>query len=120
LVACSSTGAIILGLGQKSLQEATVCVLGTGFVSHNGFIASFSENGIVGTFLLFIFIYYLYTELNKNKKSKYFVNNGSFFIAYIVFLLFQGGNYFYFDIFLALNYSLFKVENIASKLNKVN
>lgn len=90
-----------IGLGYtKDLMEQAV---GLHIFSHNGFLDAYQTSGLIGLIFFFFYCYALFFESKKasgNELSRAFLY--SMYGFFIVLQIFQGGVFFWFNIFMAL------------------
>ena len=61
---------LILGRGSDSVKDNLEKRTGLRIFSHNGFVDAIAINGIIGIFLLLLFIYFTYKNIRRNKETK--------------------------------------------------
>ncbi len=94
----------ILGMGVGKSEELMYEKIGLKKVSHNGFVDYLVYSGIVGLLLFLYFLIIIYKYIKKSRELKILVN--AFFIIFIILNLFQGGDFFFFSVFMAMIFAL--------------
>lgn len=87
---------LTMGLGIELAKDKMEKGTGLRLFAHNGFLEELQSNGIVGFLLLIAFLYYLYIYIKKYRESPYYILALAIYSGYIVYIFFQGGNYFLF------------------------
>lgn len=83
----------LLGIGEETLKESMGQRIGIGIFAHNGFINELLLNGAVG-FLAFIsFLGAIYLDICKIREASMRKLGQSLFVAWLVFVFFQGGEF---------------------------
>lgn len=109
----------VLGLGEDVARDNMEKTIGLRVFSHNGFVDSFIENGIIGLFLFLGMFYYILKLLINNKDSTFFSLAATTALMFILMTFFQGGYYFLMDLFLGMNFALVqKNKNISNNFLK--
>jgi O-antigen ligase len=110
----------MFGFGEEVAKDNMEKTIGMRLFSHNGFIDSFIENGLIGLFLFIGLFYYILKLVINNKGSTFFYLGIASFIMFILMNLFQGGYYFLMEIFIVLNLSLLNNHVISNnKLSNI-
>lgn len=107
------------GFGEEVAKDNMEQTIGMRLFSHNGFVDSFIENGIIGLLLFLGIFYYIFKLVIYNKGSTFFKLGIATFIMFILMNIFQGGYYFLMEIFIALNLSLLD-NNLISNSKTIN
>lgn len=103
----------MFGFGEEVARDNMENTIGSRIFSHNGFIDSFIENGVIGVILFLSMFFYIYKLVINNKGSTFFSLAVSSAIMFFLMNIFQGGYFFLMDVLLALNLSLLlKDKNI--------
>mgnify|MGYP000959256070 CR=1 FL=1 len=102
----------VLGLGEEVARENMERTIGLRIFSHNGFVDSFIENGIIGLLLFLGMFFYILKLVIKNKSSTYFSLVSTSALMFFFMNIFQGGFYFLMDLLLALNFALVNITKI--------
>lgn len=92
----------LFGVGLDQLQDNMYDKIGHRIFSHNGFIDALVANGLIGLFLMVLFIFYMLYFVFKCKHTPYFRLGLILSIQYIAFQATQGGGLFQIDLFMAL------------------
>lgn len=93
---------IMFGLGFEYSTDLMLEDINLRKASHNGFVDALVHNGLVGLILYTLFLRAIYRQIKKSKKSCYYSLGIASFIAFLLFILFQGGNVFLLEIQLLL------------------
>jgi hypothetical protein len=106
----------LFGMGEEVARENMEIRIGLKIFSHNGFIDSFIENGIIGIFLFLGMFFYMIKLVIKNKGSTFFSLAATSTLMFILMTFFQGGHYFLMDLFLGMNLALLQNKNFSNRL----
>jgi len=91
---------IVIGLGMELTKDKMEEGTGRRLFAHNGFLQQLQAEGLIGFILLLLFLYFLYRFIRKYKISPYYTLLLAIYSEFIVYMFFQGGNYFlYYVIF---------------------
>ena len=102
-----------LGMGVGKSMDLMEMEIGKRKVSHNGFVNVLTYSGLLGVFL---FVYWIILIYRKILRSETFSKLGYIFLGLLLLLnLFQGDNWFFFDVFLACVFSLPLLEENFNK-----
>lgn len=101
---------IFIGLGMEHAKDLMYLDTGLRVFAHDGFIETLQSEGLIGFTLFLMVLYSLFRLIRKNRSSKFYAINMNIFIAYIVEIALQGGNYFFVYMLIAVFISLVKIE----------
>lgn len=105
----------ILGIGIVELQKRMENKVGLDIGSHNLFVDSLVRNGLLGLFLLCYMLIVLLMQLNRFKKSKFYILSISIYVSYLLYLVVQGGPFLFTSLLLGvifyLNNSIIIIKN---------
>ncbi|MFH0736406.1 MAG: O-antigen ligase family protein, partial [bacterium] len=103
-----------IGYGEEIAKDNMQKAIGLRLVSHNGYIDSLIQNGLLGSIIFLLFLFYMLNIVMKNKKSEFFPLALIAFFCYTIMHVVQGGYFFLFDVLIALNIGLVSDENIQN------
>lgn len=90
----------IFGIGRDNMMEYMARYFGIFIVGHNGFIDALVQNGLVGAVIDIAYVSIISLRLLHPSEVLPFELRLSLLIAYFTVYLFQGGYFFYFDIYI--------------------
>lgn len=93
---------ILFGQGNTKVAERNYRETGMRVFSHNQFVQTLSENGLIGFLLLLGFYLHLFRTIQRHKASPYYRLCISLFGAAIIFAFFQNEMYFDYAIIFSL------------------
>lgn len=97
---------VIFGLGMELGKDKMQDAIGMRIFAHNGFTQMLQSEGLIGIILFLSFLLFLLKYILMYRESEYYRLAVALYIAYIISVLFQGGNYFLlyvlFSIYLAV------------------
>lgn len=100
----------LFGRGYTQVIEDNYRTTGMRVFSHNQFLDSFSQNGLLGMTLLILFYFFLYSFIKKKNGEYKRLCNGLFF-SNLIFAIFQNEMYFNFAFIFSLVVALLSMEN---------
>lgn len=106
-----------LGLGTELAKDMMKEDVGLRIYAHNGFVDVLQFNGLIGTLIFILFIFYLIRFILTNRSHKYYKLNLSILFGYIISMLLQGEHYFLADFIFALTLSLLYQSEKSTKEN---
>jgi len=98
-----------IGVGEQEYIKRMGLKLGMGLFAHNGFLNILLKNGLLGLFFYLIFLIYC-LRMSFTSKSDFRNLKISYVLAFIIFLLTQGGNLYTLETFLAISLNLEKIK----------
>lgn len=110
---------VFFGLGMELGKDKMEEAIGSRLFAHNGFTQMLQSEGLIGILLFLLFLYFLLKYILMYRENEYYRLLIGLYIAYIIAIFFQGGNYFLlyvlFSIYLALiNKSAVNKETISN------
>lgn len=100
----------LFGRGYTQVVEDNFRTTGMRVFSHNQFLDSFSQNGLLGVSLLILFYFFLYSFIKRRNGEYKRLCNGLFF-SNLTFAIFQNEMYFNFAFIFSLAVALLSMEN---------
>ena len=97
----------VFGVGPEVSKDRLNDRIGQRLFPHNGFLSILVENGILGLFLFLLFL-----RSFKKFKTKF---SKTFFIAFILYLIFQGNSLVYLNVFISLVLSYLYISKLSSQ-----
>ena len=98
---------LLFGKGINAAKDDMADVLGHRLVSHNHFIDTLSQYGIVGLVLLVLYFYAIYRFIIRyGRGSPYQRLSKIIFMAYVIFAFFQNEMYFWYAALFAVTLAL--------------
>lgn len=93
---------LLLGQGYTQVVERNFKKTGLRVFSHNQFVNTLVEHGLIGLFLLLVFYLSIYRLIRANRTSPYYHLSLSLFYSAVLFSFFQNEMYFDYAIILSL------------------
>jgi len=101
----------LFGRGFTQVAEDNFRTTGMRVFSHNQFLDSFSQNGLLGVSLLILFYLFLYSFIKRRHGEYKQLCNGLFF-SNLIFAIFQNEMYFNFAFIFSLAVALLSMEDV--------
>jgi len=101
----------LFGRGYTQVVEDNFRTTGMRVFSHNQFLDSFSQNGLLGVSLLILFYFFLYSFIKRKNGEYKQLCNGLFF-SNLIFAFFQNEMYFNFAFIFSLAVALLSMEDV--------
>lgn len=110
----------LFGVGLTRLMNNMKSVIGKRLFSHNGYVDALTANGVLGLFLMLLYILTLFIFLIKHRRSPYSRMGFAILTQYIFYQATQGHNIFATDLLYALILSLIITDsrNLAAADNE--
>ena len=103
----------ILGHGQEAVRDNNARIFNNKefrIYSHNGYVDSLAQNGIVGIIIMLLFYYYIFQRIRKLKKNPASRLALTWLVMQLVFQMVQGGVGFMSDLIAVLILVLLEYE----------
>jgi len=88
----------IFGMGVKYSTDEMYEKIKLRKMSHNGFVDALVHNGLLGFIFYFLFLGMIYKTIKQNKHSLLYSLGLASFFSFLLFVFFQGGNVFLFEL----------------------
>jgi hypothetical protein len=109
---------LTMGLGIELAKDKMEKGTGLRLFAHNGFLEQLQSDGLIGFLLLISLLYYIYVYIRKYKESPYYILALAIYSGYIVYIFFQGGNYFLFYVIFSTYLVILQKTAIKNNLNE--
>jgi hypothetical protein len=88
----------IFGMGVQYSTDEMNKKIGMRKMSHNGFVDALVHNGLFGFIFYILFLRMIFKIIKKNKHSVFYSLGLASFFSFLLFIFFQGGNFFLLEV----------------------
>lgn len=101
---------LLFGRGLDNVEDNLKNKVGIRVYSHNGFVDALAINGLIGLFLLLLFIMLMFKNIRRNREHNMYRLSIAMFFCYISYQLTQGGAGFPIDLYMVSILNLLNKE----------